>query len=148
METLIRTYNGTGLNNNQILLLDELDRMWFEGEDIKLNTIKKAMETTGVPKGQDIMDAWDFWRTLRRPYFRSSLIEPIQLSDLVEVNENGMWFRGNETKYSLKDNLADRMGMLKINGGWYLEMHDNRLYIKYNTIIGSRYIANVKNDLI
>ncbi len=118
-------------------------------------TLLCYLESHGFIKGQhkitedeirtldDTLDNW--WRTLpcvRRPCRFEELFTP------AKDNELSYWVRGREGRYVLNPEAETAL----ISRGWvysvhpettYFEIIKNRVYAKYQTIIGSRKLANL-----
>lgn len=153
------TFSNEGLTKNQIKFLDIVEDFFFKGKEIDLNLLDKALKKFGEYNseiGAEIGEAWEYWTFLPKPLVRKSYKNPLVLDNFLKkpVKKNkGYWLKNAKTdrviiKPSLK-RILEKSGIIyELNpDNYYFEISGdkgNALYIKYQYIIGSRFIAFVK----
>jgi hypothetical protein len=186
------TFNEKGLSQAQIRFLGIVERRYFDfpSSGLAFNLIellkgsfaemqsryisplgewydKVTREEFSEKYGNILMEAWDYWKFLPKPFYKMSYVEPLALSTMVAMyNEDYKAAKTgvsiNVLHFSLGGGNARAVKMLnptfqvvaEMHGivddeQIYLELYDNnRLYAKYNKIIGSRFIAYVVNNVV
>lgn len=156
------TFNPEGLSELAINILKELDKIYFSGGDIySTDTLLTAAAIHGVLKGKftdDLLEAWNYYKVINRPLIRESYIQSVNLSELLtenkDINPGGCFHIWTVLNKSYKP--TEKLINILSDGGliyplspqhYYFDIINDCLYIKYQTIIGSRMIAFINNDL-
>lgn len=159
-----KTFVTKGLTDNEVKFLAEVERLFLEGARIDTDLLKTAFENAGFIKGgpeaKECLHAWDYWQFLRKPLDRQSLLQPVKLSHILTVagenDRNSFYCRADEPIRSAQvlpnmDYLTPLLNnSLMYNfepRNFYFKIVNDALYLEYQSIIGSRYIAEVENDL-
>ena len=147
----VRSFSINGLTKVAVRFLDQVDDLWFDGHQGGISLLEDAMDRLDwdvVPRehSQTISEAWDYWNFLKRPYIRESLRSPVPLSSLVNVMESGSWFRGRDNNYVLNSDIKEILNLM-ITNDYYFELIEDRFYLKFNSILGGRFIARVIDDM-
>jgi hypothetical protein len=157
-----RTFSTKGLSDNEVKFLAEVERLFLEGakvsfDDLMITAFEAAGFQKGTPEAKECLHAWEYWQFLRHPLDRSSLITPVKLSRIFGVAEpnNSFWVRVGDGCSVYATPKLDYLEPLLNNSlvydftprNFYFEIINGALYLKYQSIIGSRYIADVENDL-
>lgn len=146
------TYSPEGLTKLQVNFLNKIEKAFFEGADINRDLMyKEAIKHKGTPEAKEIIEAFDYWLFLLKPLNRQSLIKPVKLTTYLKETENGFWLRDTknhkttrvEPTHELTTMLKDHLIYELSPKNYYFEIIEGRLFIKYQHIIGSRYIANI-----
>lgn len=155
------TFSTEGLDKQQIKLLAELERRFFEGATICTDLILEAAEATGTPKGEKLLQAWEYWSSGPHVWDRQSLKNPVPLSSLFAKSKKGapgafyISFTGGLKGYYVTPKMEYFKQLVNPDAiiypfepqHFYFQAYDDRLYLKYNSIIGSRYVAKFIDDL-
>lgn len=162
------TFSIEGLNPNQIAFLAACETMFFTTSNIEewadKDIWQEALIQSQSEKGEDIYEAWQYWKSTPRALYKDSVRNPILLNELFELSETqkGKLYthisthRSSEVFKDLKygkyiGKIA--LEILNVSGGKlgamsgdniYFEICENRLYLGYQQILGTRYIADVK----
>lgn len=157
MKTINKTYYTfvtTGLTDYQIKFLGECEKLFFKGVDIDLNFLETVLDkikfVKGSPEANSILEAWDYWKDLLRPKFRNSYKKPIKLSKLFSKVDKGLKLYYNVNQFvriTPKNLLSEFQLSSTLDLPYYYEIiQGNKLYLRYETIIGSTFIAFIEND--
>lgn len=160
----MKTYNAKGLTEVQIKFLDECEKLFLKNRPIDNQMLKDVFEATGLGKESEdraaCFEAWKYWVDLYKPYDRSSLIHPVRLDDIFnsigKVQKPGMFYvsyknsDGEHKSFYAKINVKyfEKLGDIVLiydltPNNFYFEVVNDILYLKYQSIIGSRCIAIV-----
>ena len=146
--------NEYGLTPDEVGFLYVLESEWFATPREKFNYIEaygKALKRYPVETSKNL---YDYFKWIKKPQYKESLINPFKLSEFVKATsadsigavrlrdfDDVTMFEGNTYRLTQPvDHLAGQP--------YYLKLIQDRLYLKYEQIIGSRYIAKVENDLL
>lgn len=160
--TTYHTFNTKGLTDRQIELLAECERRYFAKESVNLDFFKNALNSIGFVKGSEeatqMSEAWDYWKDLRRAYDPDSYLNPVPLSKIFTVtgSEKDFWlnFSSEYKSLQVQPNM-EYLNWLEMTllyefkpRHYYFSVIEDRLYLQYQQIIGSRYLCNIVNDLV
>lgn len=145
------TFSESGLSKEQISFLKEIEKLWLDGDlnqKSKIATLKKWSS-----KGEEMLDALQYWEALNKPLDKQSAFHPSYLSDYLvgggdyhlQINVGGE-FNSRKVRITPKlENLLSGVGLLyPINPKNYFFKitQSGDLYMEYQSIIGSRMIAS------
>lgn len=148
----MRTFSKKGLNKLQVDFLTNIEKEYFKGAEINRDLLyKHAVNYKGTEKAKQLIEAFDYWTFLPRPIIRESYKRPVKLSELLTPNRTGFYLYGHDDRVTPTEKTKE---LLK-NGliydikpeNYYFELTGDALYIKYQHIIGSRFIAFIKKDI-
>lgn len=152
------TFVAEGLTDKEIEFLAECERLFFSGLSVSLKLLKAAIKNTGI---KNVSEAWDYWKNQRPAQDRQSIINPIELDNILPTYEE----KGNDwdifyvidRRKGGYNSFYSRLNMKYIESlpielvyeltpkNFYFElMQDGRLYLKYQHILGSRLICHTK----
>lgn len=162
-QTAPRTFNTKGLTRFQIAFLNMCEERWLSGEDDTLNSatmaykiLIKVEDKLESKQYEELREAWHFWEFLDRPVVRQSVNEPLEISEFLSESKDGFYVNtmtGNEEfgvvgKSSPTDKLSEILPEYLIYPllpkHYFFEIIGDRLYIKYQSIIGGRFISIIK----
>lgn len=153
------TYSTKGVKAPQINLLKQLQRQWEQGETINTNFLLKALDVCGFEKGCNEMaenlEIWGYWVSMPKPIFKSGL----NFNKYFTIAENKTEFtfyvntlQANEefkhiqyitpSKTFFDDCKLELIYKFKPQN-FYFEIIGGCLWLKYNSIIGSRFIGEI-----
>ncbi len=145
------TFSTKGLNKIQVEFLIAIEKAFFKGENIDRGMLETGMKSINyTPEiASEILDAWEYWNFMPKPLIRSSYKTKVGLDTL--LLDGGLFWLKNSKKDKVKPSAklkrllesADLMYNLSPSE-FYFEIIKGALYIKYQHIIGSRFIAYVK----
>ena len=166
------TFLTNGLTEEQIKFLAFLEKRFFEGKEFnsnnKLTTIGKYLVEEGNSNvgATELLEASQYWEFIPKPIMRESSKSPIKLSELLkkydESSKLGLYLSShryyNDKHFEIKNESIEdiRKNMFNIcnDENIYLslcceneETKEANLYLNYNKIIGSRFVACIINDL-
>lgn len=141
------TFLEKGLKEDEIKLLTELENRWFNGEDVNHKTVLDIILAEKFEG--DLFDAWKYWDGIKKPINRDSLRNPVSISEYL-TGEKGCrqyYVRGTEFSHStITEKTHSIIVNSMISDDVYFELIDDRLYVKYNQILGSIFIAKLKES--
>lgn len=146
------TFLTEGLTQSEIKFLEEVEKLYFTGAKIDIELFKNAFTNSGIKKGskqaEKCSHAWDYWTFLKRPAYRESYKTPVKLSSLFEVSEHGRTTLYNPEHKKVKGTYTGKDLNLLNHLSIYFEItRENDLYLQYDQIIGSRFVAIIDNDI-
>ncbi len=159
------TFSPKGLNKKEVEFLKAIEKDYFAGADINMDMLKSGLAAIKFKQGSKdangILEAWSYWQSIPRPINRQSYKHPVKLSSLITMaqQDRGAYIsvrdeEGNIASGYCKLIGADseqaaikKLGMFQGFGLFFEVAVGENFYAKYNTIIGSRYIAKVENDI-
>ncbi len=145
------TFNPEGLTPYCIEFLASIEKRWLNNEVINRDVMyKEAVKHKGTPQAKEIIEAFEYWEFVPKPIFRNSLVTPILLNEFFTIGGTAyLWDtkKNNSWKVTESAKVLEVKKHLIGNLTTYYEITNDCLYIKYDQIIGGRYIANIINDL-
>ena len=154
------TFSAEGLTPEQVKFLKEVERLWFAGEKMNTDALLKAHNAAGFKKGDEYakgsLEAWEYWNALYRPVMKTSYIKNERAEGLLKSSEKGAFYvnvfrAADKFKNIGKVDMTKRLENAIENGtqliyelkpsNFYFEIVGNHLYLKYQSILGSRFIA-------
>jgi hypothetical protein len=149
--------------------LMEVEKLYLAGGSPEIDMAKQARKNIGLPEQwtESEISSWHYWLSLTKPLIRESYTEPVALSEMlvpVEVPAKtastsylrGFYMNhGEELSWPEKHRCEPtaRLKELLNSAGliydlksqhYYFEATAGCLYIKYQSIIGSRLICFLK----
>lgn len=147
------TFSEQGLSKEQVEFLKQMEKLWREdklNQKSRLATIEKYKHSG---RGEEILDALEYWESLYKPIDKESAFHPVYLSDY--LNGGGSFYLQINVGYELNsrnvsitpklENLLKKTSLLYPVSpkNYYFNINDSgNLYIHYQSIIGSRMIAS------
>jgi hypothetical protein len=152
------TFSRKGLTKIQIEFLTNIEAMFFKNENIDFEMLKKGIRSLKNYTSEqrvEMLEAWNYWEFIPKPLIRSSYKTEVVLDSL--LLDGGLFWLRNGKKDKLVKPSTKLKRILGTTGLIYTLHPDNfyfeiitevsgkkALYIKYQSIIGSRFIAYVK----
>lgn len=145
------TFSESGLSKEQVKFLKEIEKLWLAGDLNQKSKIATLKKWSG--KGEEMLDALQYWEELNKPLDRQSAFHPSYLSDYLvgggnyhlQINSGGE-FHSRKVRIAPKlESLLNGVGLLyPINPKNYFFKitQSGGLYMEYQSIIGSRMIAS------
>lgn len=147
------TFSPEGLRPAAIKFLEGIEEDFLKGISIQRTThlYNKASEYR-LSDRKDIIEAYEYWEFIPKPIMFFTAKEPVLLSELLLESPSGKYLINNKNYKSGKFIKTDKFSLIEINmleglTTYYELINNHSLYIKYDQILGSRYIANVINDI-
>jgi hypothetical protein len=159
------TFSEEGLSAIEKKFLIACETLYFAEKKISREEIfLPALDMCGVKIGtsevEKCFEAWKYWESLNKPIDRQSLKEPRKLMDIfvsvwaTKLKPEYFWIKFTDDTPSMYaiikkeyfEALHKRLGLIySLNANnFYFEVVNNMLYIKYQTIIGSRCICQIQ----
>ncbi len=154
------TFNAKGLTDVQINFLSECEKLFFDNKPIDLDMLKEAFKnagyTKGTPEAKECLDAWHYWESMPLAYDRQSMLNPINLTDILtpcDKTTKGAFYvskRDGKGFYALPnmdyfngEHLTLSLIYSFNTDNFYFTLNEyGYLWLNYQQIIGSRFIAN------
>jgi len=143
------TFNTKGLKKYEIDFLADIEKRWLKGEAINRDLMYKvAVKHKGTPKAKGILEAFKYWEFMPKPIIRESAVKPVKLSELLML---GGSYHLTDTKthesWKVSENtIISELNLMLLDLPYYYQITNGNLWLKYETIIGQRFIARITND--
>ncbi len=145
------TFSTKSLTKLQIEFLTAIEKAFFKKENIDRGMLETGMKSIDYTpeRASEILEVWEYWNFMPKPLIRSSYKTKVNLDTL--LLDGGLFWLKDGKKDKVKPSAklkrllksADLMYQLSPSE-FYFEIIKGALYIKYQHIIGSRFIAYVK----